>query len=445
MDINLNHLNDRSNVEISMQLAVHKAKLANGLTVILREMHHAPVTSFWVWYRVGSRNEIPGITGVSHWVEHMMFKGSPNFPPGSLDRLVSREGGRFNAFTWIDFTAYFETLPADRIDLALRIESDRMTNAIMTEEDVESERTVIISERHMYENNPTFQLREELLGTAFRVHPYGHETVGDEIDLETMTRDDLYSHYRRYYSPSNATIVAAGDFDTEKMLARIEHLFGELVQGESISEPNRPEPDQRGEKRVVVRGPGDTTYVIFAFKAPQATHEDFYPLVLLNAAYSGGSSLGLFGGGTTNKSSRLYKALVATDLAVAVSGSIAPSIDPYLYTVSAVVRPGRSVEEVETALQAQLDRLAEDPITQTELDKAIKRAKVQFVMAGESVTGQGQMLGMAEMIAGDYHWYEDTLEAISQVSLIDIERIREKYLRADSRTIGIYDPNSNGQ
>ncbi|MFN2188536.1 MAG: M16 family metallopeptidase, partial [Candidatus Promineifilaceae bacterium] len=279
----------------------------------------------------------------------------------------------------------------------------------------------------------------------FRVHPYGHETVGDEIDLETMTRDDLYSHYRRYYSPSNATIVAAGDFDTEKMLARIEHLFGELVQGESISEPNRPEPDQRGEKRVVVRGPGDTTYVIFAFKAPQATHEDFYPLVLLNAAYSGGSSLGLFGGGTTNKSSRLYKALVATDLAVAVSGSIAPSIDPYLYTVSAVVRPGRSVEEVETALQAQLDRLAEDPISQTELDKAIKRAKVQFVMAGESVTGQGQMLGMAEMIAGDYHWYEDTLEAISQVSLIDIERIREKYLRADCRTIGIYDPSSNGQ
>ena len=161
-----------------MHIPVKKSNLANGLTVVLKEMHHAPVISFWVWYRVGSRNEIPGITGASHWVEHMMFKGSPNFPPGSLDRLVSREGGRFNAFTWIDFTAYYETLPANRIDLALRIESDRMTKAIMTEEEVESERTVILSERHMYENNPSFLLREELVGAAFRVHPYRHETVG---------------------------------------------------------------------------------------------------------------------------------------------------------------------------------------------------------------------------------------------------------------------------
>jgi len=428
-----------------MQFSVQKSYLANGLTVVLREMHHAPVTSFWVWYRVGSRNEIPGITGASHWVEHMMFKGSPQFPQGSLDRLVSREGGRFNAFTWIDFTAYFETLPSDRIDLALRIESDRMTNAIMAEEAVESERTVIISERHMYENNPTFLLREELVGTAFRVHPYRYETIGDEIDLETMTRDDLYEHYKRYYSPANATIVAAGDFDAASMLKQIDELFGALPSSDDIPEPNRPEPDQRGEKRVVVRGPGDTTYLTFAFRAPAASHDDFYPLVLLNAAYAGGSSLGLFGGGTTNKSSRLYKALVATDLAVAVSGGIAPSIDPYLYTVNAIVRPGRTLVEVESALQKELDRLAEEPISKSELDKALKRAKVQFIMAGESVTGQGQMLGMAEMIAGDFGWYENTLDALNEVTLEDIERVREKYMRPDNRTIGIYEPEENGQ
>ena len=428
-----------------MQFPVHKSYLDNGLTVVLREMHHAPVTSFWVWYRVGSRNEIPGITGASHWVEHMMFKGSPHFPQGSLDRLVSREGGRFNAFTWIDFTAYFETLPSDRIDLALRIESDRMTNAIMTEEAVESERTVIISERHMYENNPTFLLREELVGTAFRVHPYRYETIGDEIDLETMTRDDLYKHYRRYYSPPNATIVAAGDFDAVSMLKHIDELFGALPSSDDIPEPNRPEPDQRGEKRVVVRGPGDTTYLTFAFRAPAASHPDFYPLVLLNAAYAGGSSLGLFGSGTTNKSSRLYKALVATDMAVAVSGGIAPSIDPYLYTVNAIVRPGRSLEEVESALQKELDRLAEEPISKAELDKALKRAKVQFIMAGESVSGQGQMLGMAEMIAGDFGWYENTLNALNEVTLEDIERVRGQYMRPDNRTIGIYEPGENGQ
>ncbi|HET6446475.1 MAG TPA: pitrilysin family protein [candidate division Zixibacteria bacterium] len=428
-----------------MHFPVQKSNLANGLTVVLKEMHHAPVTSFWVWYRVGSRNEIPGITGVSHWVEHMMFKGSPQFPQGSLDRLVSREGGRFNAFTWMDFTAYYETLPSDRIDLALRIESDRMTNAIMTEAAVESERSVIISERHMYENNPGFLLREELVGTAFRVHPYRHETIGDEVDLETMTRDDLYGHYQRFYSPANATIVVAGDFDASEMRARIDELFGQLPEGQPIPEPYRPEPTQRGEKRVVVRGPGDTIYLTLAFRAPEASHDDFYPLVLLNAAYAGGSSLGLFGGNTTNKSSRLYKALVATDLAVAVSGGIAPSIDPYLYTVNAILRPGRSIDEVEAALHTELDRLAEDPISQTELDKALKRARVQFIMAGESVTGQGQMLGMAEMIAGDYSWYENTLEALEEVTLQDIERVRESYLRSDNRTVGIYEPFGNGQ
>ncbi len=427
-----------------MHLPVRKTFLDNGLTVVLKEMHHAPVTSFWVWYRVGSRNEKPGVTGASHWVEHMMFKGSPNFPPGSLDRLVSREGGRFNAFTWIDFTAYYETLPSDRIDLALRLESDRMTKAIMTEEDVESERTVIISERHMYENHPSFLLREELVAAAFRVHPYHHETIGDEVDLETMTRDDLYGHYQRYYSPSNATVVVVGDFDTKDMMARIDELFGPINDGQPVSIFKRPEPAQRGERRITVHGPGDTSYLAYAFRAPEATHEDFYPLVLLNAAYAGGSSLGLFGSGTTNKSSRLYQALVATDLAVAVSGMVAPSIDPYLYSISAVIRPGRSIAEVEQALEMELERLASEPVSKIELDKALKRARVQFVMAGESVTGQGQMLGMAEIIAGDYSWYEETLDALDKVTLDDIERVRDKYLRRSNRTVGVYEPVGNG-
>jgi zinc protease len=152
-----------------------------------------------IWYRVGSRNERPGLTGVSHWVEHMMFKGTPSFPDGMLDRLVSREGGHWNAFTWLDFTAYYETMPADRIDLSLRLEADRMVNMIFSEEKVESERTVILSERGMYENDPQFLLNEELASAAFRVHPYHHETIGDEIDLKTMTREDLFAYYRKHY------------------------------------------------------------------------------------------------------------------------------------------------------------------------------------------------------------------------------------------------------
>ncbi len=427
-----------------MTSTVHKISLDNGLTIVLKEMHHAPVTSFWIWYRVGSRNEIPGITGASHLLEHMMFKGSPQFPPGSLDRLVSREGGRFNAFTWIDFTAYFETLPSDRIDLALRIEADRMVNAFITEKDVASERTVVISERHMSENQPTFLLREEVVGAAFRVHPYHHLTIGDKIDLERMSHEDLDRHYRRFYAPNNAVVVTVGDFETGAMLARITELFGQIPPSDLSDEIVRPEPVQRGERRVTVRGPGDTSYLAYAFRAPPATHPDFYPLVLLNAAYAGGSSLGFSGGGTTNKSSRLYKAMVSSDLAAAVYGSIVPSIDPYLYNISAVARPGRTLSEIENTLETELERLAEEPITQGELDKALKRAKAQFVMAGESVTGLGEMIGMAEVVAGDYSWYENTLDALNEVNLDDIERVRRRYLSRDNRTVGLYEPTGNG-
>ncbi len=428
-----------------MKLPVTKTILDNGLTVVLKEMHHAPVASFWVWYRVGSRNELPGRTGASHWVEHMMFKGSSNFPPGTMERLVSREGGRFNAFTWLDFTAYFETLPSEQIELALRIEADRITGAMMAEEAVESERTVIISERHMYENQPTFLLREELVSAAFRVHPYHHEVIGDEVDLENMDRSDLVDHYRRYYAPNNAIVIVTGDFDSDSMLKQIKDSFGHFPSGENIPSISRPEPPQRGERRVKVRGPGDAAYLIYAFRAPPANHPDFYPLVLLNAAYAGGSSLGLFGSGTTNKSSRLYKALVSTDLAAAVSGSVAPTIDPFLYSITAVARPDRSLREIEDALQQELERLESEPVTEDELQKALKRAKVQFVMAGESVSGQGQMLGMAEVIAGDYQWYEDTLEALDQITLDDLERVHKTYLGEDNRIVGLYEPSGNGQ
>ncbi len=426
-----------------MSLHTMKSRLDNGLTVILREMHHAPVASFWIWYRVGSRNESPGITGASHWVEHMMFKGSPQFPPGSLDRLVSREGGRWNAFTTNDFTAYYETMPAERIDLALRLESDRMVNAIMTAEEVESERSVIISERQMYENYPSFQLREKLIAAAFHIHPYHHEVIGDQVDLETMSRDELYDHYQRHYVPGNAVVSLTGDFDRNDMMARIEELFGPIPAGAPIDLIPRPEPVQRGERRVSVDGPGETAYLTYAYRAPEGTHPDFQPLVLLNAAYAGGSSLGFFGGGTTNKSSRLYKTLVGTDLAAAVYGSVSPSIDPYLYTISAVARPNRSLDDIEAALDHELDRLAQEPVSRQELEKALKRARVQFVMAGESVTGQAQMLGLAEMVAGDHRWYEKTLDSLNNVTLEDIDRVRNKYLRKKNRVVGRYNPTGN--
>jgi zinc protease len=427
-----------------MSLPVHKTTLDNGLTVVLKEMHHAPVTSFMIWYRVGSRNETPGITGISHWVEHMMFKGTPKCPSGMLDRLVSREGGHWNAFTWVDFTAYYETMPADRIDLALQLESDRMVNTILTEDEVNSERTVILSERGMHENEPRFLLNEEISAAAFRVHPYHHEVIGDEIDLKTMTREDLYSYYRRHYVPNNAIVIVAGDFQTDDMLARIEEMFGPIAAGEATAPVIRQEPDQRGERKVVVNGPGDTSYLTLSYRAPAAANSDYYPMVLLNAAFAGGSSLGVFGGGGTNKSSRLYQALVSTELAVAAFGGLAPTVDPYLYSLSAVVRNDRTLAEVQEALEVALEQLASKPISQTELKKALKRAKAQFAMAGESITGQTQLLGMAEAVVGDYRWFETVLDNLNKVTLEDIERVRQRYLRPQNRVVGWYEPSGNG-
>jgi zinc protease len=423
-----------------MTSTVYKSKLNNGLTIVLKEMHHAPVASFWVWYRVGSRNEKPGTTGASHWVEHMMFKGSPAFPPGTLDRTVARLGGRFNAFTWIDFTAYYETLPSEHIDLALQLESDRMINAFLDDGAVASERSVILSERHMYENRPMFLLHEELAAAAFRVHPYHHEVIGDEVDLETMKRDDLYDHYRSYYRPNNAVVVVAGDFDTEEMVAKVEGAFGSIEPGPPIAAVLRREPEQRGERRVILEGPGDAAYLVHAYRAPEATHPDFYPLVLLNAALAGGSSLGFFAGAGSNKSSRLYRRLVAGNLAASVSGSMTPTVDPYLYRISAVARPGRALQEIEEALDATIAELTGEPISQAELDKALKRAKAQFVMAGESVTGQAQMIGMSEMVAGDYRWFEETLDRLNAVTRADVERVQQAYLRPAQRTVGWYRP-----
>jgi len=419
---------------------ITKTTLKNGLTILLKEMHHAPVATFMIWYRVGSRDERAGNTGASHWVEHMMFKGTDAFPAGTLDRLISREGGHWNAFTWLDFTAYYETMPSAKIDLGLRLEADRMVNLAMDSEDVEAERGVILSERAMYENSPNFQLNEEIVAAAFRVHSYHHEVIGDTADLQTMTRDDLLTHYRHYYAPNNATAVIVGDFNTDEMLVRLTELYGDIPAVARPERLHRPEPPQRGERRVTINGTGDTAYLTLAYHVPPATHPDYYPLTLLNAALAGGGSLGMFGGGGTNKSSRLYKALVDTELAAGVNGGMAPSADPFLYTIGAVVRNGRSLAEVEAALDAELARLATEPITQAELDKALKRAKAQFVMAGESITGQAQLLGMAETVTGDYRWFEPVLDDLAQVTLADIERVRATYLRAGNRVVGWYVP-----
>ncbi len=407
--------------------------LPNGLTVLLKEAHSAPVISFWLAYRVGSRNEPTGKTGISHWVEHMMFKGTERFPAGMLDREIDRAGGQWNAFTSMDSTKYFETLPADKIDIAMQAEADRMRNAIFDHEETESERTVIISERQGAENQPTFWLGEEVRAAAFRVHGYHHEIIGDEADLRAMTRDDLYAHYQRHYCPANAAAIAVGAFDSDAMLAKIERLYGALPVGEAPELFAREEPAQQGERRVSVERPGKTAFVEICHRAPPATHDDWMALRLLDAILSGSS------GASDNKTSRLYQALVKSEIAASVGGWLTPTIDPYLYSIMVTLREGRSPAEAEAVLLAEIERLQTDGLGDAELDKARKQTRAAFAYATESVTEQAYWLAQS-FILGDANWFDNYAERLMRVTADDILAAARRYLRPGNRVVGLLHP-----
>lgn len=424
---------------------VRRTTLNNGLRVLIKEMHHAPVATFWLWYRIGSRNERPGITGISHWVEHMQFKGTPSYPAQVLDKLISREGGRWNAMTFMDWTTYYEVMPADRIKLGIELEADRMIHSLYDPEEVESERTVIISERSGSENSPSWLLYEEVLAAAYRVHPYGKTVIGDLVDLQSLTHDDLYGHYRRYYNPANAIAVLVGDVKTKDALALIKRHFEAIPPGESAQEVNRPEPPQYGERRVTLNREGNTAYVSLAYHGLSITHPDFFALGVLESILAGASSFNFMSTAyTSNKTSRLYRALVETELAAGVSGGMVATIDPYLFTITATVRDGRTPQAVEDALTAELERAASGDISQAEFDKARKQAKALFAYDSESVSSQGFWLGFAETLVGDYRWFDGFLDRLMAVTLDDVKRVAADIFQRDRRTVGWYVPR-NGQ
>jgi len=421
-----------------------KTTLENGLTVVLRETHSAPVTSVWIWYRVGSRNEHLGITGISHWVEHMLFKGTARWPRQKLDQAIAREGGYLNGMTWYDFTTYFETLPSAKAYLALDIEADRMTNALFDADEVAAERTVVISERQGNENDPTFLLDEELTGAAFRVHPYGHDTIGHLCDLQTLTRDDLYAHYRTYYAPNNALVTLAGDFDSAEMIQRLGEAYGGLPPAEVPELRLSPEPEPQGEQRVEISGPERTTYLRISYRAPAASQADFLTLSVVDSLLSGPSSLNMFGGGgVSNKTSRLYRTVVEQELAVSLQGSLQATADPFLYHITALVRPESSPEAVLARVDEAVARLQDQLVDETEIRRAIKQARALFAYGSENITNQAFWLGYAEMF-DRYAWFVNYLPALESVTPADVQRAAQTWLSPQRRVVGIYRPESTG-
>jgi zinc protease len=421
-----------------------QTRLDNGLKVITREVRERPLVGVWMWYHVGGRNELPGTTGISHWVEHMLFKGGKRFGKGEISKEVSRRGGALNAFTWIDCTAYYETLPADALDLALAIESDRIYDTRIEPEEAEAERTVVISEREGSENFPEFWLREEVQAVAWREHPYRLGVIGPKSDLRAMTRDQLYAHYKRYYMTNNASLVVVGDFDTEHLLDRVQREFGSLPGGPAPTPLNVVEEPQTGERRVVVRRPGPTQYVLLAYHAPAASHPDAAAMVVLASVLGGASSPIAWGGARgLGRSSRLYRALVDGALASSVSAGYELTLDPYLFSVDATLRPDVEPARAEAVLLEQLERLRREPVPADELARTKQQLHAQVVYSLEGVTNQGFALGFMDLVAGDAAAWETFPNALQAVTADDVRRVADTYLTERNRNVGWFVPTAS--
>jgi zinc protease len=413
--------------------------LPNGLTVLLQEQHAAPIATAWTFYRVGGRNELPGVTGASHWVEHMMFKGTPRFGKGVIDVLTSKNGGINNGLTDLDYTTYLFLMPSDRIGIALEILADLMGNATFDPDEVESERTVIISEREGHENDPSYQLLEDVIATAFHVHPYQHGVIGWKCDLQTMTRDDLYRHYQKYYTPNNAVVVVVGDFETQAMLKQVAELFGGYRIGEPLAPLRSIEPPQEAERRVLLEKAGTAAYFHAVYHTPEAAHADTPALIVLDAILSGGKGMSFGGGVSLSKSSRLYRGLVETALAADVSSSHGMNHDPGLFDVTATVREGRTLGAVEDAIFAALDRVADEPPSRAEVAKAIKQTRAQFAYSTERVTSLAYLIGTLECIHS-HHDIAIFTEHLAAVTPKDVQRVAQIYLKKSNRTVGWFQP-----
>ncbi len=421
---------------------VRQTVLDNGLNVLVQEVHTAPLASVWCWYKVGSKDEGPGLTGVSHWVEHMNFKGTRNIPRHQVKGIIERFGGTWNGYTWIDQTAYLETASRDALDRMLFIEAERMSACLYDPDDCESERTVIISELKGGENDPEQLLDIELTAAAFHVHPYQHPTIGWLQDLERMTRDDVYGHYLKYYVPNNATLVVVGDVDTDDVLRRVEHHFGQIPSGNPVQRPTLSEPPQRSERRVHFRKEGTTAYWRAAWHVPAVSDPDFFPMLFVDAVLTGASGLNLWSGQnvpTPQRSSRLYRALVDTGMATNVGGAVLPTEQPFLCYVWATVAEGQTLPALEDVVLREIDRLVSDGVTESELNKVRAQLRARFVYDSDSVTAIAHQLGYFETI-DRWQTYTAFLPQLSTVTIEDVNRVARKFLNQENRTIGWFEP-----
>ena len=416
--------------EAGLREQVSETVLSNGLKVIFLENHKAPLITFQVWYRVGSRNEEWGKTGLSHMLEHMMFKGTQKVRPEEFSRIIQENGGNDNAFTSRDFTAYFENLSADRVRVSLDLESDRMQNLILKEEDFRTERMVVMEERRLRsEDNPQAYLMEQVETTAFQISPYHWPTVGWMEDIARFTLEDLKHYYQTYYNPANAFLVVVGDFQKKDLLPLIEKAFGSIPKGIPPNQEKDRDPQQAGERRVLAKKEAQLPFLLMGYHVPNLREADSYALEVIATILS------------TGKSSRLYQSLVH-DQRLVLSADADHSLlsrDPSLFYLSAEILEGKKVAVVEKALDREIERLKREPVGSRELEKAKNQLESSFIYGQDSLFFQAMLLAQHE-IALSWRAIDDYLPSIRQVTPEDIQRVARRYLIPDNRTVGVLAP-----
>lgn len=411
-----------------MTFDFQKHTLSNGLGVLALFDTSLPVVSFQIHFAAGSRNERPGITGISHLFEHMMFRGSEELGPEEFSRIIQANGGSTNAFTTTDNTSYFENLPGGKLELAMHLEAERLENLRITEENLATEREVVRSERKYRSVNSPFGLvMEQLFAGAYYIHPYRWPVVGWDQDLRKLTLQDCLEYYRIHYAPNNAVIVMVGDLKPDDVFSLVEEHFGHLSSQPEPAPVQGREVPQRGERRILYKKVAQTPAFFAGFHIPGIAHRDVFPLLVLTSLLSLG------------KSSRFYQSFIKTGRAVEAKADLGPppflAMDPGLLVIAVVASPKEDIRALEHDVWQEVDRVRGNPVNPAELERSKKKLRSSYLMSLQTHFYKGIMAGLYRIRAGDHGWINRIEPSYQAVTAKDLMDVANRYLNEDNRTV----------
>ncbi len=426
-----------SNSAMSLAHEVHEFTLDNGLKLIVKEDHRAPVVVSQIWYKVGSSYESTGKTGISHLLEHMMFKGTEKYPAGEFARIMAAQGASDNAFTHSDFTSYFQTLEKSRLPISFEMEADRMRHLILTQDAFAQEKRVVLEERRSrIEDKPISLMLEHFRATAYQTNPYQNPVIGWMSDIKNSTLADLQTWYQQWYAPNNAILVVVGDVEPEAVLALAQHHFGALKPSQITPPSPRPEIEQWGMKRITVKRPAKLPYLMMGYKVPSLStlvpeeQWEAYALEVLAYVLDGGES------------ARFAKQLIREQL-IATTTSV--SYEPYsrlaaLFSISGIPTEQHTVAELEAAFREQIQQLQTKLVTQKELDRIKTQLQAAKVYKRDSLFYQGMQIGMLETVGLDWRLLDSYLDNIQAITPEQLQMVASKYLIDKDLTVGVLEP-----